>query len=533
VKELGRRLERVGVQPLFGVVLLLSLWYLWPTLLWMFQHWNSAATPTWAGTFPGDKPGVNGNAEDIDTWFIHGGLVKAPHFGDTWQWWTGTWVGQVPFYRPLLSMVFWMEWQLFGDHETRYVVFALILHLLVVIQFSRVAYALFRMLRIPQPQWAMLLACLVFVDGLYSFPTRQITNSSIFALWKNQPDSLCALFFLLALDAYLRAYAEEREDSRKEREERNEIHFEPQRHRDTEAGERSEGPDPGQRKTREEGRGKREEKAPAGRGSGKAIGWAVGWFAASCLCKEAGVLFPFLLLCLEWPYIHVRLERRAAVGRLWPMFAVLILYLVVRAICLAQLVGFRYGDNSDWPVRLVNVLFGPLARVSGWQHPLMMLLGLGASGVLAGWLWRRQGRGETWKPRQSAVVGIGLLVLLTLAGLVVTPGGWNAAHLMSVLRGYVSHITVSGAIGVALFVFGVGGALLYHRRLALFGYAWVVTTLVFLLLTPSIQPFLLNGVSYAHYTNVHRYYLVEAGFALMIGGGLMLYRRKKIDTLTA
>ena len=37
---------------------------------------------------------------DLDTAYIHAGLVAAPRFADTLRWWTGPWVmGQgVPFY---------------------------------------------------------------------------------------------------------------------------------------------------------------------------------------------------------------------------------------------------------------------------------------------------------------------------------------------------------------------------------------------------------------------------------------------------
>ncbi|HLK58803.1 MAG TPA: hypothetical protein VKU00_19680 [Chthonomonadaceae bacterium] len=500
--EFQRRVNRIGVRPLFGVLLLLALGYMLPQISYMWQHWNAQDTPSWVGTFPGD-PTLANHAADIDTWFIHGGLVKAPHFRDTWQWWVGTWVGQVPFYRPLTSMVFWVEWQLCGDREPRYILFAMVLHLLVVAQFGRVSYALFRFWRCPYPQWAMLIAGLVFVDGLYCFPTRQLSNLMVFAFWKNQPDSLCALFFLLALSAYLNALPN------------------------------AESPLPG-----DGGRGAAcraqaqgaASSAPTGRalGGGRGIsgvGWAAIWFAASCLSKEAGSLLPLLLLSLEAPYLRSgdRAARRQALRRLAPQFGVLVGFLVLRAVCLAQVVGFRYGDNGDWPVRLVNELFGPLLRITYWHHPLILLLGLGLAVGVGWWLWRRQ-RGEQ-KPLAPARVlaGVGMLcALLLLMGLLTTPGG-----LGRVLRGYASHITVSGAIGVALFVIGVGGAVLYRRRLALFGTVWVLTTLVFPLLTPSLHPFLWDGIFYSHYTNPHRYYLVEAGFALLIGGGLTLWGRSR------
>src|SRR4051794_28703835 len=40
---------------------------------------------------------------DLDTTLIHGGYLRALHFPETLRWWTGPWIGQVPFYRPLTS----------------------------------------------------------------------------------------------------------------------------------------------------------------------------------------------------------------------------------------------------------------------------------------------------------------------------------------------------------------------------------------------------------------------------------------------
>lgn len=51
---------------------------------------------------------------DCDRALIHQGLEGHPRVGDTLGWWTGTWVGQVPFWRPLTSLCFWLEWKVFG-----------------------------------------------------------------------------------------------------------------------------------------------------------------------------------------------------------------------------------------------------------------------------------------------------------------------------------------------------------------------------------------------------------------------------------
>jgi len=56
---------------------------------------------------------------DVDTALILKGLHEAPEFGDTLGWWTGVWCAEIPFWRPIPSMVFWMELQVFG-HDFRW-----------------------------------------------------------------------------------------------------------------------------------------------------------------------------------------------------------------------------------------------------------------------------------------------------------------------------------------------------------------------------------------------------------------------------
>jgi hypothetical protein len=448
LRELRGRLAGLGNAPLVCVVLLLALWYTLPTWVRIKTEWNSQATPSWVGTAPWD-PDAAHHAPDIDTWFIHGGLVKAPRFRDTWQWWVGTWAGQVPFYRPLTSMVFWAEWQTFRDHEARYALLAILIHLLAAWQFLLLSFALFRHFRCPLPQWAMLIAGLIFVQGLFIFPTRILTNNYIFDPWKNQPDSLCALFFFLSLRSYLRML--ERDTDRPA------------------LAPSADSPHAGGDLSGSAGF--------ARAGTALSGSMAMVWFIAACLCKEAAIVLPLLLIVLEWPQLRARVVRRnpkpsgeptqdtvslpasiLAWRRLGPMLAVIPVFLMVRTLCLKQAIGFRYGDNSDWPLRLRNEAFGPLLR-------------------------------------------------------------------------FVQLETVPGAIlcGLGMVLFAVGVVNVCRRRpqLACFGYLWALTALIFPLLTPSVPPFSLAGILFSHYTNLHRYYLVEAGFALMAGSGLLLWRKEK------
>lgn len=48
-------------------------------------------------------------SRDIDWGYLNRGLDRIHSFRDTTRWWTGTWCGEVPFWRPLTSYVFWGE----------------------------------------------------------------------------------------------------------------------------------------------------------------------------------------------------------------------------------------------------------------------------------------------------------------------------------------------------------------------------------------------------------------------------------------
>lgn len=44
---------------------------------------------------------------NVDWGYLNRGLDRVHSFRDTARWWTGTWCGEVPFWRPLTSYVFW------------------------------------------------------------------------------------------------------------------------------------------------------------------------------------------------------------------------------------------------------------------------------------------------------------------------------------------------------------------------------------------------------------------------------------------
>lgn len=127
---------------------------------------------------------------DLDTGLIFEGIKAAPTFRSTLKWFTGTWVGQVPFYRPLTSLGFWTEYHLFGPKafaSWQWVTF--FSHLLVV------ALAFLFFWRFSGDFW--LAALVVIFYSVMRPPLEKLigqapaleymTYPTLFH-WKNQPD---------------------------------------------------------------------------------------------------------------------------------------------------------------------------------------------------------------------------------------------------------------------------------------------------------------------------------------------------------
>ncbi|GAB4451433.1 MAG: hypothetical protein OHK0029_00590 [Armatimonadaceae bacterium] len=263
------------------------------------RGWSKPELPSWVGAEPGKaKPGER--IRDVDTYLIHGGLVQAPTFRDTLRWWYGTWVGQVPFYRPLTSLLFWTQWQFWREQEARYNLVATLLHLTAVVCLAALAYHLFLHFEMPRPDLGTLVACYLFTYSTGLLDSQNAITYDVFGMWKNQPDSLTLIFFSLSLLSYLRG--------------RN--------------------------------------------GIGAAI-----WYLLACLTKEAGVFLPLVLPLLEAPNLRAGGQmRRVALRRMAPLFAVLLVYLPARALFLGQAVGFRYGSNEAWYYRLGISFLGRVSK---------------------------------------------------------------------------------------------------------------------------------------------------------------------------
>jgi len=129
---------------------------------------------------------------DWDTALILGGLEGAPHFADTLKWWSGPWVGQVPFWRPGVSLLYWVEWKLFG-RDFRF--WALVSVLLAVALAAAVMWGLEPLLGADGALTAVLVAFSVVVTPWMRVPLL----GTVLLAWKHQADELVGIGVMLGL----------------------------------------------------------------------------------------------------------------------------------------------------------------------------------------------------------------------------------------------------------------------------------------------------------------------------------------------
>ncbi len=270
------------LRVLLGAIALAAL-FLYPRVLATLA--NPQAEPSWL-------------SGDLDTSLIHGGVSRAKDLGDTLQWWVGPWAGQVPFYRPLTSYVFWLEWLAFGSNERLYVLPTAAAHLAATAAFALFVFRLAGASRWSAPVIAALAAAFQFAGGPSLSSPRPEVAHLVGGIWKNQPDSLAALCCCLSLVCYLNA--------------------------------------------REAGR------LPFG---------AALWYLAGCLFKEIAVPLFLIFPCLELLLAPVAALRKSWI-RFVPVAAAGVLFLAARQLALGS-VGFTYGTNFAWLERTLIHAAGP------------------------------------------------------------------------------------------------------------------------------------------------------------------------------
>lgn len=386
--------------------------------LWRVHEatWEPDSLPSWVATADGGG--------DLDTILIQGGIGAAPEWRDTLRWWTGTWVGQVPFFRPLTSYVFWFEARAFGDREPSYTFCALIAHALATAAFAWCALQVARRFGVGWCALAAGAAVWLWLDGWPIFFHREATCAAVYGLWKNQPDSLAAAFACLAIGLWCL------------------------------------------KRTR----------------------WALLAFLGALGFKEAAIFVPIAVLAI----VMVEGERRRA----WPWVATTVVYLAYRALALGSALGYTYGSNESWPYRFLVSAFGPLGEnvaLSRW--PVLVLSGLSLAALGIGPRIARRG---LWPAMAAAIVwlaALGFVCALVGGGRSWAEGMWLA----------LDASMLESSFGLVAFAVLLWAA--WRRALALVagGLAWSLGALAPTLASPG---------------PMHRFYVVDGGYALVLACGL-------------
>lgn len=416
--------------------LLLSLLLTVPVLL--------KVLPAWLARY-GQRPSWEG--KDLDTGLIHDGLLQAPHFVDTLQWWVGRWAGEVPFYRPLTSYVFWIEWKLFGDHEWWYGVPTFAAHVFATVLAAALAYRLAERWRVAWPALAAVGTAAIFTGLTRDY--RLFVVENIITHWKNQPDSLAACFCFLAVLAYLRAQSRDR----------------------------------------------------------TCAGATIGYYLAACCFKEVAVPLPVVCAVLEVAELRAGGWRRP-VARAGLLAGSGLLFLAFRSWAIEG-VGYTYGSNTRWLDRTLLELLGPVSvAVPGgfWVGPVV---GVYACLVALLW-WRARSLWSTKRRGGITSAALALLLLAAgaaAAGILFErlddPKNWQAPSwdlqcARALLMPLENLLYLPSALGVIYMV--VAAAVLWRRsRMALwFAPVWTLAFLAPLTMSPGpIHRYYLPQFGYA------------------------------------
>jgi hypothetical protein len=427
--------------------LLLSLLLTVPVLL--------RTLPVWLARY-GQRP--SWETTDLDTGLIHDGLLQAPHFVDTLQWWVGRWAGEVPFYRPLTSYVFWVEWKLFGDHEWWYGVPTFAAHVFATVLAAALAYRLAQRWRVAWPALAAVGTAAIFTGLTRDYRLFVVVNITNY--WKNQPDSLAAGFCFLAVLSYLRAQSQGRSWA----------------------------------------------------------GGAIGYYLAACCFKEVAVPLPVVCAVLEVAELRTAGWRRP-LARAGLLAGSGLLFLAFRAWAIEG-VGYTYGSNNRWLDRTLLELLGPVSVAvpdGFWVGPLM-----GGYICLLAWLWWRTRPRWSAKRFGGLIAAASALLLFTVGAIAAgilferfnDPGPWQANSwdqqcAQALLQPLTNPLYLPSVFGVIYMV--VVTAVLWKRSRTTLWFApvWTLAFLAPLTMSP--------GPIHRYYLPQFGYALLDAlGFAALV-----------------
>lgn len=142
--------------------------------------------------------------QDCDLALIKDGASRVVTWRDTWRWWHGPWIGQVPFWRPLTSYMFWLQIRCFGTDSFHG--YAAVSALLVLLS-AGVIYDFARQLT---GSWKAALLAVYWYAGYRPgrigsiFPSARGPAVVVATYWKDQPDIVVVICLLVSLTMAMR-----------------------------------------------------------------------------------------------------------------------------------------------------------------------------------------------------------------------------------------------------------------------------------------------------------------------------------------
>jgi hypothetical protein len=169
---------------------------------------------TWHAIRCPEDPAVQtllGRGDNADAAGILRGVRKKRTFLATFTWWKSNWCHEAyPYYRPLTSQLFWLQYRLFGEDLPLWTLTGAVLHVVTVVT----AYLTFSVLT--GSRWIAFIATAVFGGPPFSLWTVRLTYEGFtlapiwtiggpqlasVSLWINEPEYWCAITLFLGMVA--------------------------------------------------------------------------------------------------------------------------------------------------------------------------------------------------------------------------------------------------------------------------------------------------------------------------------------------
>lgn len=140
------------------------------------------------------------SSHPVETPRIATELAKIETIGDTLKWWTGSWAmgPEYPYYRPLTSLMWWLEYKAFGANGLAgFLIIHVLLHIAFVLTLWRFLAELFN------ERIAAITACIFASNLAWTLFYLAVPQDSM-SSWIDDPEMTCSMSIVMALWCYLR-----------------------------------------------------------------------------------------------------------------------------------------------------------------------------------------------------------------------------------------------------------------------------------------------------------------------------------------